>query len=106
MNRSASGIQFPVPDALIRVCVRSRAGRERAPEGGLRALQPNVIRLFCATDTQGNSIACRLWAARLRQRCGALAPALRFALRSKRRLERVTRLELATSTLARWCSTN
>src|ERR1700704_4094626 len=31
---------------------------------------------------------------------------LRFALRFKRRLERVTRLELATSTLARWCSTN
>src|SRR6266704_3639996 len=29
---------------------------------------------------------------------------LRFALRAKRRLERVTRLELATSTLARWCS--
>jgi hypothetical protein len=31
---------------------------------------------------------------------------LRFALRFKRRLERVTRLELATATLARWCSTN
>src|SRR5438034_2890771 len=31
---------------------------------------------------------------------------LRFALRAKRRLERVTRLEIATSTLARWCSTN
>src|SRR6266566_574023 len=30
---------------------------------------------------------------------------LRFALRSKRRLERVTRLELATSSLARRCST-
>src|SRR5205085_5428890 len=30
---------------------------------------------------------------------------LRFALRTKRRLERVTRLELATSSLARRCST-
>src|SRR6266513_6011326 len=30
---------------------------------------------------------------------------LQFALRSKRRLERVTRLELATSSLARRCST-
>src|SRR5438477_12346130 len=30
---------------------------------------------------------------------------LRFALRTKRKLERVTRLELATSSLARRCST-
>src|SRR5207253_4557335 len=30
---------------------------------------------------------------------------LRFALRTKRRMERVTRLELATSSLARRCST-
>ena len=30
---------------------------------------------------------------------------LRFALRSKRSLERVTRVELATSSLARRCST-
>ena len=33
------------------------------------------------------------------------APAFRLRLRFKRRLERVTRLELATSSLARRCST-
>ena len=44
-------------------------------------------------------------AVRLRQGYGALAPVFAFA-KLKRRLERVTRLELATSTLARWCSTN
>ena len=37
---------------------------------------------------------------------GGTRSSLRFALRFKRRLERVTRLELATATLARWCSTN
>ena len=41
---------------------------------------------------------------RLRQGYGARS-GLRSALRSKRRLERVTRLELATSSLARRCST-
>jgi hypothetical protein len=48
------------------------------------------------------------WAARLRQGYPERirGSSLRFTLRSKRRLERVTRLELATSTLARWCSTN
>src|ERR1043166_2892553 len=38
------------------------------------------------------------------RRYGALAPALAFVV-LKRRLERVTRLELATSSLARRCST-
>jgi hypothetical protein len=41
---------------------------------------------------------------RLRQGYGGRS-SLRLALRFKRRLERVTRLELATSSLARRCST-
>ena len=50
------------------------------------------------------AVAWRFQAVRLRRGYGARS-GLRFALRSKRRLERVTRLELATSSLARRCST-
>src|SRR5207244_6682676 len=50
------------------------------------------------------AVAWRFQAVRLRRGYGARS-GLRFELHAKRRLERVTRLELATSSLARRCST-
>src|SRR5215471_17518396 len=112
-NSSASGIRFPVPNACVRVYVRPQAGRERALGGALRAPLPNAVRLFCATNTQANVGQLQNPAHRSFERLGGptfakanpesiRGSSLRFALRSKRRLERMTRLELATSTLARW----